>query len=99
MTLPKETPMIERLAEIIAPEWFGDASDMLNNYPDQHIHYQNAAKAKVRAVLTALREPTEVMLQSGGEVLRESVITRTMFAKAVWQAMIDAALNEGEGVR
>ncbi len=46
-----------------------------------------------RAALAAAREPTEAMMSAGADAVS------TLFdpgAKAVWQAMVDAALEEGK---
>ncbi len=50
----------------------------------------------VRAVLRAIREPSEAMVQAGGQLLMddESPEPPLLLAEAVLQAMIDAALNE-----
>lgn len=47
------------VAKIIAPEWFGEANGrhVLDNYPDQHVKYQEAARAKadeIFGLLTAM---------------------------------------------
>lgn len=51
-----------------------------------------------RAVLTAMREPTEAMIQAGAEKLPSVVDTMGEADEAAsdaWRAMIDAALEEG----
>jgi hypothetical protein len=53
--------------------------------------------AIVRAVLTAIREPTEGMIAAGWPewVNDESDVDEYATTAFVWQAMIDAALEEG----
>lgn len=45
---------------------------------------------KVRAILTAIREPSDYMAAAG------TLPDREPLAEDVWKAMIDAALAEGE---
>lgn len=57
-----------------------------------------AAQEMVKRVLTAMREPTEAMDNSGLGVISVGLSHPEMLgheAKDVWQAMIDAALAEG----
>lgn len=47
------------VAKIIAPEWFGEQNGrhVLDNYPKQHVNYQEDAKAKadeIFGLLTAM---------------------------------------------
>lgn len=94
MTLPKETPMIERLALAMANS---DAAMM--DVPQlgsvEEFRYDSDRETYIRlarAVLTALREPTpEMLAQTGYDEGRNEAPLNN------WQAMITAALNEGEG--
>lgn len=51
-------------------------------------------KILVRAVLQAMREPTDVMCEAGDTALETAGSTAS--SQHPWQAMIDAALKEGE---
>ena len=49
---------------------------------------------EVRAVLQAIREPGPGMLGAGSREILDERTNSAMRATAVWQAMIDAALEE-----
>ena len=57
---------------------------------------QEAYKAEARAVITAIRQPSEAMIEAGlaecSADWRESVCRE--FLPDIWKAMIDAALAE-----
>lgn len=79
---------LERAANAIEHE-FVELAD-----PDGPISSCGIAKRVARAVLEAIREPSEAMLDAGeenGQVPYEPGI----FVREAWQAMIDAALEEG----
>lgn len=53
---------------------------------------------QARAVLTAIREPSEAMVDRGTSEIPyddDHGVDREMRAKACWESMIDAALTEG----
>ncbi|TXH57917.1 MAG: hypothetical protein E6Q97_03530 [Desulfurellales bacterium] len=48
---------VEAVARAIMPEWFymlDDGRCMLDNYPDQHKHYQERAREYARRAIAAL---------------------------------------------
>lgn len=100
MILPKETPMIERLALAILNsdrEAAGLPSfASRDTVPDSDGYVRNA-----HAVLTALREPTPRMRKAGEIEMKARHPNldcfNDPFVDSTWQAMINAALNEGEG--
>lgn len=62
------------------------------------LHELGKTESIARAVLEAIREPSEGMCVAGGENIVHSdgqTEPDTDAAKSVWQAMIDAALSEG----
>jgi hypothetical protein len=48
-----------------------------------------------RAVLRAVREPSDIMRLVGGYTQKYGETEEERYAYAIWQAMIDAALEEG----
>jgi len=55
-------------------------------------------KATLKDVLTAIREPSEAMLEAWAEARPEDAIyDDPRCARADWQAMIDALIAEGTG--
>ncbi len=76
--------MIERIAQAIY-EAAGDAAEDYEEWCSMPM-----AEAAARAVLAAMREPTEAMCDAGH---LGHYITRDD-ANDVWRAMIDAALKE-----
>lgn len=97
--------MIERLAQVIARAYGGSLYPELGeigDYPTDEVDYRAA-----RAVLTALREPTPEMLHAAAPwpehwnrdnpALAGAVCIDQMTARDTWQAMLSAAMNEGEG--
>jgi hypothetical protein len=49
---------------------------------------------RARAVLQAIREPSEGMVEAGEEVAMRPFVAAGQFTPETWQAMIDAALEE-----
>jgi hypothetical protein len=45
--------VVEKLARLISPEWFTEdgSPPVVNNFPDQHLRYQEAAREKARTFL------------------------------------------------
>lgn len=67
------------------------AARALREYWGQDIEFVAPSTVKfIRAILTALREPNEGMLQSGDQAAG----VRGVDTLSVWQAMIDHILNE-----
>lgn len=58
--------------------------------------FRETLRENVRAVLRAIREPTDHMLISGRAPLPEHDEPLLEDAENCWQAMIDAALAEGQ---
>jgi hypothetical protein len=84
-------PMIERVAEAISDGVFRELGS-----PSDWCPAPGAMGTVARAVLAAMREPTEAMAQIGGEKLPGVVDTMGEADEAaadVWTAMIDAALG------
>jgi hypothetical protein len=81
--------MIERMSIAMATEKYGDYDAR---------HYSKGYEAAAIAALKAMREPDDVMVSDGaGEVPPSDdphALFGTEIAKAVWQAMIDAALGQ-----
>jgi hypothetical protein len=52
----------------------------------------------VRAVLHAIKEPDSAMAKAGGKILDYPMGSRAANARAsqVWEAMVNAALTEGQ---
>ena len=62
-------------------------------------HY-SSAPAIILAVLDGIREPSEDVLEIGGEAYSDTVdldVKPITYARAVWSAMIDAKKKEIEG--
>ena len=58
------------------------------------------ARAAILAVLDGIREPSEDVLEIGGEAYSDTVdldVKPITYARAVWSAMIDAKKKEIEG--
>jgi hypothetical protein len=90
--------LIERAAKAVYAlnpqrERYGDGAPMGPEIPwdDLPFGVADAVRSEVRAVLLALREPAGPMCEAGNAKL-DSIGG----AATVWQAMIDAALAEGE---
>ncbi len=78
-------------------ERIGDAIDSLLGEVANHDLSDGIHERFARAVLLALREPTEEMIDEGRELMSlgdETISRRDMRAK--WQAMIYAALAEDQ---
>ena len=73
--------LVARLAKIIDPEAFGLP---LDNFGSDYLSDRDMAREKARAVIAAMREPTEAMAWVG----------RGTNHADLWRAMIDAALSE-----
>ena len=70
--------MIERIATVMRAAYVTDINP----------HWNGVA----RAVIEAMREPTEAMAVAGAEWVDDGMALKTS-AETVWQAMIDAALK------
>ncbi len=75
--------MIERVARAINAEAEGPDG---RGWNDEDLRTKANCRAEARAAIEAMREPTEEMLRS--------VLLSREIAGQVWQAMIDAALDE-----
>jgi len=88
--------VIERMARLIEPLWFTDdgSPPIINNYPDQHLRYQERARQRVREALAGIREPTKAMLAAAeAHMTREDdCLPANTLSIRYWQAMIDAIL-------
>ena len=87
---------IEGMARIISPDWFGPCPEALDNYPDQHLGYQQRAREKAYAVLAIVRRPTDAMVKAGVDAAVSDtldIVAATTIQK-VFTAMIDAARGE-----
>lgn len=89
------TSPIERAARALAEDAYDRQHCGLPTEPtrEQFVSVMEASyRSTARAVLTAIREPSEGMWQAGDDHCEHR---DTADPKAVWQAMIDAALSEG----
>jgi hypothetical protein len=93
--MPNQT-MIERIAEALCPSAFTGKFLSKNAQGAE----QAKALASARAVLSAMREPTEEMMKAkakddiGGDAPVAGYLDY-LSADDVWRAMIDAAREEG----
>jgi hypothetical protein len=93
-----EVTMVERVARLFCE---GDADTLLPIGP-YFERTQPQWKFRVpaaRAVIQAMRKPTEVMIENGdrrnyGNEMLSDELERAHIPR-IWQAMIDAALSEG----
>lgn len=81
---------IERLARALDPE----AWDQVYFDKSTRFWRRDNAEKSVRAILLAMREPSEEMLRSETGALPDAMQKFYSDAQDVWQAMIDAALKE-----
>jgi hypothetical protein len=101
MTLPKETTMIEKAARAF-----------LEALPDDEFYARPGEDPRcctidgcgditsaIRAVVTALRDPTPEMIAAGMIGLSNAGVDSACVgdARMCWQAMIDRTLSDGEG--
>lgn len=77
--------MIERISNVIK----ADVNEWASNLGDAYLKPEHC-RAIARAVLTAMREPTESMMAAG---VIESSNWMEDDCRECWQAMIDAALE------
>jgi hypothetical protein len=75
---------VEKLAEALVNSWRQDS------WANQTEIGKDNARHSVRAVLAAMREPTEAMCSAAGD----DGHTDCVDAAEVWRAMIDTALKE-----
>ena len=93
--MPDQT-MIERVAMALSPSAF------TGKFLSKHARSAEQARAlaSARAVLTAMREPTDVMMKAkakdddGGKAQVDGYLDY-LSADNIWRAMIDAALEDG----
>jgi hypothetical protein len=101
------TDMVERVARAIVDTWAAGAVGVEGGGWDAQDDFgKDAARKCTRAAIAAMREPTGAMYMAGGIVSPSAHLadkdykpygTRTigdMAAKAAWEKMIDAALEE-----
>lgn len=77
-------PMVERVARVICAQW----GERDKAFIDKRWHLQIPV---AQAVIAAMREPTEAMLDAGDIEIRGS--HNNVCGLSVWQLMIDAALK------
>lgn len=57
---PHDDPLVEGLAALLAPSWFGEAlsdgSYPLNNYPGQHIRFRYWARERAGKIIDLIKE-------------------------------------------
>ena len=82
------TSMIERMARVLAPTAFGSITSSKLAQGAERAR----AMSKARALLAAMRDPTDMMVDAGND-MSESYGGRSV-SRAIWPAMIDAALEE-----
>ena len=76
--------LVDRAARIIDPQF-----DSFGHLGADYVRrYQDETRAKVRAVLAAMREPTEAMVRAGYQGAANALGKEE---EATWRAMIDAA--------
>lgn len=95
------TEMIERVARALSPNY--DDADMCAYLAKSHgttasavqLTLREAAHAKARAAIEAMREPTEAMCLApdSADICVDQFPINSAEAKSCWQAMIDAALK------
>lgn len=89
------TEMIERGARALYED--GRRGNQRDSYPWDQAHDEVAARyrASARAVLAAIREPTEAMLSAGGDAVygQDPESGSNTVAASAFTAMIDAALG------
>ena len=79
----------EKVARAISPFWFTEdgSPPIINNYPDQHLHYQEKARVAARAALAVVREemaePSEEMLFAADWLENGT--------REAWKAMLSAS--------
>lgn len=87
--------MVEKLALAIMTELCGLESK--EDIDAAFIEGQFDLRAVVRAVLSALREPTEAMVLAGlNEADKHGAILGNGRTESIFQAMIDVALSDGD---
>lgn len=85
------TTMIERVARAAYKNWILGVEDLEPRWKDLPESHRENMMASMRAALAELREPTEAMVDAGWHETVPNCLVRPC-----WQAMIDAALEEGE---
>ena len=92
--------MIERMAKALQEEIAKPEYEALDSVPGEDVA-ERLTLGLARAALAAAREPTEAMVKAATDPYRHGNTAEfdAIFAKTVggyWQAMIDAALEEGK---
>lgn len=85
----------QSVREIYESGWTGTAMEM--RWEKQNAETRKRFRDQTRAVVEALREPTEAIERAGQHGLLTAIMDRNNCvsdAKGHWQAMIDAILNE-----
>lgn len=88
-----DTPMVRAARALVLSQSGSDDFDRLDGNTQANV-IEN-----VRAVVQALREPTDEMAGAGAEIIAavgpdESVVAHQSDARNVWRFMIDVALAE-----
>jgi hypothetical protein len=87
--------LIERAAKAAYEAYYERAAGLpLAGWDGESEHAKDIARAQVRAVLAAIREPTEAVLRAGatwGTLELDGKLGRDF--TPLWQAMVDAALK------
>ena len=87
--------LIETMAKAIVAQVYKETDGDVSGWDRLDEESRGQARRTARAALAAAREPTEAM-RDVGTVEFHRVYTREPIALNVWQAMIDAALEEGK---
>jgi len=95
--------MVEKIARAIYSQHgfcYDDDERMFEPYPFDELDEIERSNfvSQARAVLTALREPTENMIDMGAchEDQDHHIVDEGSIAQDVWRAMVDAAIEEGK---
>lgn len=114
--------LVEAVARALVPVTLGAQEDMYGRdlpdatydglTPDWQAAYRGYARAAIAAVVEALREPSEAMMQAGYDATAQGYVfpspyeidtdDRAAFDKmgaAIWQAMLSAFLQPEQPVR
>ena len=87
--------MREKLARLIEPDWFGPCPSAVNNYPGQHLMYQERALKKADAIIAAFPQlsavPSEDVLQAACDLLNKPWDTDTLIQRIAAFATAHAA--------
>ncbi len=88
------TAIVERVARKIYDELWRYPLGEGNNFDSLSSESQDRYRVTACAAILAMREPSEEVINAGEAAMTKSMPIADYNTQEIWQAMVDAALNE-----